>query len=160
MINRNGLDEESVWMKLNEPLGVCLLEVMSDGKFRTPKVARDEAVGRFPDKLADKNYDRTYVSTLLRRMRDGGLVERVPPETAGVYQITEVGMVALHRYRTKGEASHSIQSLIRRSERLPPTEIETETDEDGVIELGEEYANLPVAVRLLDVPDEDYRPQD
>lgn len=95
-----------------------ILRAMADGRDVNPKRVRYLIEQEFGDELRE-DYDREevwsldYVTQRMAELRKNyELVDRVPPEDSGLYQINELGMIALSRVLEDGETEFSMRDLL------------------------------------------------
>lgn len=102
-------------MRLSSPTDFLILEALADGE-------RDTAANLA--KQIDR--DRSYINAELPKLADHGLLTKVGPlQTSGLYQITSLGVAAVHKQslyiENEDEFETAIHDLKDRIEIQRPT---------------------------------------
>jgi len=98
-------------MRLTEPVEIYILEVLADGDAYNPVRVVYQIKQRYEP---SEEWGREYIGQRMSRLRDLELLERVPPDNSGLYEITELGGTALEIHKETGQTEFSFAELMGR----------------------------------------------
>jgi len=114
-------------MELRVPVEVVILRLLSDGEIANPVRMNYRIEKEHSQDLSESfEYDGwqvDYIQQRLSRLESLDLLEKVPPETSGLYRITDLGRAVLLNYLETGDPEFDYTDMVEKAKDVDRREV-------------------------------------